>query len=766
MQNPKDILDPTTAIDVTLLLMAKAFTLNDTTPTNNNQRSSSNPSNMHIAQPVQNVGNQVVLNASQNPGVQNVGNQNALSVVSEIANQHGDGNVVTARAEGNSNGINGNPIRCYICQGEDHYASNCTVKPRKQDSAYLQEQMQITQKEEAGIQLTSEEFNFMATAGACKETERANANCTFKNNLQSAEVHLSENCYDNDIFNMFTQEEQYTELLEPIPEPHKVQQNDSNVIFAVSSVEQGGGIVEQHSATVEETCTYHESLFHNLAAEVEKVNSVNHKMKQTNVELTTELARYKSQEKCFDISQEKYEKLESFDKQIKTLNEEILNLNNQLSKEKSTVSFLQEERKKLKNDFKTREDELRDKQILLENMIKELDNILVKTGKSIQMMHMLSPKPDSFYHAEQKMALGYQNPFYLKQAQKKQQSLYNEKVLLEKHDPPVVNDSEETLQLAQETKFVRDFKSLAKEADESLAKHKGLKFKIERLLRTVVSQDIMSIVQTPTVVETFDLQTELERKPPSSSGSKLYSVTPFPKSKGLPKIDESHALSKPVTSNSVPTPTESKVVKNDNVISPGIFRINPFTASRDVKSATRTRRPQPRNNPKNDKVPSKSKSSWLSNNLEKIEENHRNLQSSSNQKHMSSECNNIKLAIWNAKSEVVCAMCKQCLITVNHDVYVLNYVNDMNSRALNKNANVSNVENQKKHKPKVRKPKKVGSKERLDSPKPSTPRYCLRWSPTGRIFNLIGKIMQPVNPCVNLTALKDKEDHGDNECDI
>nr|GFB44802.1 hypothetical protein [Tanacetum cinerariifolium] len=36
---------------MTLALMAKAFTLNNTTPTNNNQRSSSNPSNMQIAQP-------------------------------------------------------------------------------------------------------------------------------------------------------------------------------------------------------------------------------------------------------------------------------------------------------------------------------------------------------------------------------------------------------------------------------------------------------------------------------------------------------------------------------------------------------------------------------------------------------------------------------------------------------------------------------------------------------------------------------------------
>nr|GFC41780.1 hypothetical protein [Tanacetum cinerariifolium] len=50
------------------------------------------------------------------------------------------------------------------------------------------------------------------------------------------------------------------------------------------------------------------------------------------------------------------------------------------------------------------------------------------------------------------MALGYQNPFYLKQAQKKQQSLYDGKVLLEKHDPHVVHESEKTLQFAQESR--------------------------------------------------------------------------------------------------------------------------------------------------------------------------------------------------------------------------------------------------------------------------------------------------------------------------
>ncbi|GJR58148.1 hypothetical protein Tco_1500310 [Tanacetum coccineum] len=119
--------------------------------------------------------------------------------------------------------------------------------------------------------------------------EEVNANCILMANLQQAltlgtqtdkapvydsdrldEVHEYDNCYNNDIFNMFTQTEQYTELLEPIPEPHQVQQNDSNVISAVSSVEQSGGTVEQHSATVEETPAKFVRDFKSLAKEADE----------------------------------------------------------------------------------------------------------------------------------------------------------------------------------------------------------------------------------------------------------------------------------------------------------------------------------------------------------------------------------------------------------------------------------------------------------------------------------------------------------------
>nr|GFB26509.1 reverse transcriptase domain-containing protein [Tanacetum cinerariifolium] len=79
--------------------------------------------------------------------------------------------------------------------------------------------------------------------------------------------------------------------------------------------------------------------------------------------------------------------------------------------------------------------------------------------------------------------------------------------------------------------------------------------------------------------------------------------------------------------------------------------------STGVDITTKTRRPQPRSNKRNDRVPSASKSSRIKNKEVEVEDHYRNLPLSTNKKHMSSECNNTKLTILNDKSEVVCAMC-------------------------------------------------------------------------------------------------------------
>nr|GFB07888.1 hypothetical protein [Tanacetum cinerariifolium] len=422
-------------------------------------------------------------------------------------------------------------------------------------------------------------------------------------------------------------------------------------------------------------------------------------------------------------------------------------------------------------------------------------------------------------------------------------------------------------------KFVGDFKSLANEADASLAKHKALELAIERLLKSVLSQDIMIIVQNESVVDTSDLQTELKRTKERFENCIIKKETEYAKLwndwykkcdeckydkilydkaykdmqqkiewlqaqlgdlkgkskdnscvsdaqnplsqklenenvelefqvfdqkdntlvtsentkfanqpivENLPKVGKTNALSKPVTSNSVSTPHESKSVNSDKVIAPGMFRINPSKTSREEKHVpnsvsasartkpitvsqppvitkkyvnsdlnglsstgvdnTKTRRPQPRSNTKHDRVPSASKSSRSKNKEAEVEEHHRNLLLSKNNKHMSSTCNNIKTNSQEVISNVACAICSKCLISVNHDKCLCKYVNDNNSCGENQKAKISVKEIQKKYQPKVTKTKKVGTHESLATPKPKKPRFLLRWSPTGRLFDQKGKL--------------------------
>nr|GEX73776.1 hypothetical protein [Tanacetum cinerariifolium] len=390
-------------------------------------------------------------------------------------------------------------------------------------------------------------------------------------------------------------------------------------------------------------------------------------------------------------------------------------------------------------------------------------------------------------------------------------------------DSAPVYDSDGSAEEA--AKFVRDFKSLAKEADDSLAKHQALELEIERLFKAVVSQDIMIIVQNKSVVDTSDLQTELEliaslqnelqsniyknaklrtqlfkkvsdQKDNTKNSSKNTKFTKQPIVKNLPKVGKTNTLSNPVTSNSVSTLQEPKSVNNDKVIAPGMFRINPSKTFKEEKQVpntvsasartkpitvsqptvitkkdvnsdvnglsstgvdnTKTRRPQPRSLSKNERVPSVSKSSRSQNKESEVEEHHRNLLLSKNNKHISSACNNIKIDSQDVISKVICAMCKKCLISVNHDKCLSKNMNGKNYCGKNQNAKVSVKEIQMTYQPKASKPKKVGTRESLATPKPRKSRLLLRWSPTGKLFNQEGKL-------VDSSKSKSKS-NGDNAC--
>nr|GEW22899.1 retrovirus-related Pol polyprotein from transposon TNT 1-94 [Tanacetum cinerariifolium] len=152
-------------------------------------------------------------------------------------------------------------------------------------------------------------------------------------------------------------------------------------------------------------------------------------------------------------------------------------------------------------------------------------------------------------------------------------------------------------------------------------------------------------------------------------------------------------------------------MKNDKVIAPGMFRINPFKPSREEKHVPNNIRASVRTQPITVSQPPVITKKVINSDSNALSST--KLLLSKNKNHISSACNNVKFDSQNAKSKVVCTMCKQCLISVNHD----------------------------KQQPKVKKTKKVGFIKRLATPKPSELRFFLRWSPTGRLFDLKDKII-------------------------
>nr|GFC40929.1 hypothetical protein [Tanacetum cinerariifolium] len=100
---------------------------------------------------------------------------------------------------------------------------------------------------------------------------------------------------------------------------------------------------------------------------------------------------------------------------INDLNQTISKMKDKLSAHQETISILSQQKKAQIKLHKTREDKELDKVIELENKVKVLDNIVYKTGQSVQTMNMLNNK----------CRTSFSKPEFLKKAQRANPHLYD-----------------------------------------------------------------------------------------------------------------------------------------------------------------------------------------------------------------------------------------------------------------------------------------------------------------------------------------------------
>ncbi|GKD23992.1 retrovirus-related pol polyprotein from transposon TNT 1-94 [Tanacetum coccineum] len=149
---------------------------------------------------------------------------------------------------------------------------------------------------------------------------------------------------------------------------------------------------------------------------------------------------------------------------------------------------------------------------------------------------------------------------------------------------------------------------------------------------------------------------------------KLVAVTPMNKDKKV-------RFAKPVTSSSnIPKQTDSLKTKDSN---------KPLLTSTGVKPTTSASGSKPSGNTKNNRITRPPSS----NQKNKLEDHSRKVKSSLNKMNSISEpVSNalVKHSVRNDKFKSICAICNKCLFDVNHDVYVIDYVNDVNVHSKSK----------------------------------------------------------------------------------
>ncbi|GKA52025.1 hypothetical protein Tco_0745221 [Tanacetum coccineum] len=170
-------------------------------------------------------------------------------------------------------------------------------------------------------------------------------------------------------------------------------------------------------------------------AELDKYHDVNYASK---VEI--DCAKAKGDLLSYKIESEKSSN--EYTRKINDLNQTISDMKKELFAHQETISIMSQEKEAQIKLYKTREDKELDKVIALENKVKVLNDIVYKTGQSVQTMNMLN----------RNCKTSFAKPEFLKKAQRANPRLYDIGCYNDNLALMLTPESDETIRLAKESR--------------------------------------------------------------------------------------------------------------------------------------------------------------------------------------------------------------------------------------------------------------------------------------------------------------------------
>ncbi|GJV58182.1 integrase, catalytic region, zinc finger, CCHC-type containing protein [Tanacetum coccineum] len=323
-------------------------------------------------------------------------------------------------------------VKCYNYQGEGHIARQCTQPKRPRNAAWYKDKAMLAEAQEAGKFLDEQQLAFLADPGV-PDGQVVQTIIPTNAAFQTEDL----DTYDSNCADI----------------------SNAKAVFMANISNYGSDVISEANVQDTNLQAQQDSMILSVIEQMSEqmINHVNNWEKankeQNNESVTAELERYKERVKTFEqrlnidlSSREKMidSQMDDMIKEKLALKEQVDSLEQNLSKQIKEKECLLQTFTVFKSESKEKEDKYMENEIDLEKKIKELDNILFKVGQSAQTVHMLT-KPQAFYDNIHKQALGYQNPFYLKKAQRIKPTLYDGIVISDKHVAMHVIDDEETL---------------------------------------------------------------------------------------------------------------------------------------------------------------------------------------------------------------------------------------------------------------------------------------------------------------------------------
>nr|GEU30133.1 retrovirus-related Pol polyprotein from transposon TNT 1-94 [Tanacetum cinerariifolium] len=338
------------------------------------------------------------------------------------------GNVVGARETVGSTVVQKYRIQCYNCKKFGHVARECQKPKRVKDVAYHREKMLLCKQKEVGIQLNAEQADWRDDTDDELKDQELEAHYMYMAQLQEVSPDvvdsgpifdaepLQKNNDDNDLAN---EREWLTSLIEKLKCEIDESKNCNKFLETSNKV-----LIEKLKGEIEDF-----KKNKSLESSNNRFKEANNKLSETNNLLCTdfkksqaELARHNSMKyaskvkiDCVkargDLMSYKMESQKSFNKYTQTinyLNKTISEMKEKLCAHQETISKLSQQKEAQIKLYKTCEDKELDKVIALENKVKVLDNIVYKTGQSVQTMNMLNNK----------CRTSFAKPEFLKKAQR------------------------------------------------------------------------------------------------------------------------------------------------------------------------------------------------------------------------------------------------------------------------------------------------------------------------------------------------------------